>query len=388
VRVEQTNCVLLCCVFYDCERTTTRTMVLSSSLTLLFFAVFLTDFLRIRGAAEAAATTLHGGKAEVNGCGTNQCYSPVYGLCFHSTSYECTSLLNNPRPRPQEMGLTRSPTPRPIVHMIKTENPILLQLNNVADNYILSASDRERILSKIEALLDETLDESWEVINVESPGEYIGIRRLQSSLRRGNQRRLNKTLYIPVIVTVRGREDMSDMARLFILQAMRNNLNLLLMYLKSLNANAFGSLQLSVEELNSADIGGPIVAPLPTLRPTNSPMQSTNTNTETKVETKTTSVEATSPGTPSWVWIIVAVACIAVGICLLWCICRADWCLCCGNCFQRKRDTKYETQKQLAIERWRHQPVQIRSNGDAHGNLVGVSRYDNTGGGRYEKGDI
>jgi hypothetical protein len=42
----------------------------------------------------------------------------------------------------------------------------------------------------------------------------------------------------------------------------------------------------------------------------------------------------------------------------------------------------------LPIERWRHQPVQIRSNGDAHGNLVGVSRYDNTGGGRYEKGDV
>lgn len=42
----------------------------------------------------------------------------------------------------------------------------------------------------------------------------------------------------------------------------------------------------------------------------------------------------------------------------------------------------------MPIERWRHQPVQIRSNGDAHGNLVGVSRYDNTGGGRYEKGDI
>ncbi len=42
----------------------------------------------------------------------------------------------------------------------------------------------------------------------------------------------------------------------------------------------------------------------------------------------------------------------------------------------------------MPIERWRHQPVQIRSNGDAHGNLVGVSRYDNTGGGRYEKGDV
>jgi hypothetical protein len=301
--------------------------VLSSSLTLLFFAVFLTDFLRIRGAAEAAATTLHGGTAEVNGCGTNQCYSPVYGLCFHSTSYECTSLLNNPRPRPQEMGLTRSPTPRPIVHMIKTENPILLQLNNVADNYILSASDRERILSKIEALLDE-LDESFEVISVKSPGKCVGKRRLQPSLRGGNKRRLNKKIYIPAIVTVCGREDMSDMSRLFILQALRDRLNVLLKYLKSLDAYAFRSVQLGVEELNLANIG-------------------IGTGTD---GTGTDETPSSDSGTPSyWVWIItVALACLAVGICLLCCICRAGpYISCdCGSCLgSRKPDTNKDYQK-------------------------------------------
>jgi hypothetical protein len=169
----------------------------------------------------------NGGGWQRQGCGPSQCYNQDYGQCFHSTSVECKN--KTPQESTSLVQVTPPPTPRPVVQMIETENPILLRLLNVADDYILSASDRARILSKIRALIDETLDEYWELVSVESPGEYIGTRRLQSSLRGGNKRRLNKTLNIPVIVTVRGREDMSDMARLFILQALRNKLNLLLM---------------------------------------------------------------------------------------------------------------------------------------------------------------
>jgi hypothetical protein len=343
-------------------------MVLRFFVTLLFFTLLLTDFGRIGGAAVApAATSLHGRKAQVSfpgtpgtngggwvwqGCGPSQCYNQEYGQCFHSTSVECRN------PTKLEV-VTPSPTPRPVVQRIETENPILFRLNNIADDYILSASDRATILSNIRTLIDDTLDESWELISVKHPGEYIGTRRLQSSLRGENKRRLNKTIYIPVIITVRGREDMSHMARLFILQALRNKLNLLLMYLKSLNANAFASVQISVEELNLADIGTLIVTSQPTLQPTNSPLQST--------------IDVTLTGTPSWVWIIVAAVCTVVGICLLCCICRAGYCLSCegcGCCLERKRDTKndYEMQTQLAKRIY----------------LAGVPRNGNSDGGRWD----
>ncbi|KAK1734250.1 hypothetical protein QTG54_015017 [Skeletonema marinoi] len=292
-----------------------------------------------------------GGGWQWQGCGPSQCYRQDYGQCFHATSYECTNQL-------EFVAATPPPTQRPITPRIQTEIPILFQLLNVAGEYIFSSSDQAKFLSKIRALLDEELDDSWEIISVESLGEYSA-RRLTlttSSLRGGNTRRLNKTLYIPVIVTLSGREDMSDMARLFILQALRSKLNTLLMYIKSINANAFRSLQLSVNELNLADVVE-VVAGRPTPTPTVG-IQSTSTNTETIRSTETkTSVEAPSTGTPFWVWLIVATVCIPLGICLLLCMCRAGWCLCCtdcggGGCFKRKRDTRedYERQTQSVTE--------------------------------------
>ena len=368
-----------------------------------FFTLLLAKFGRIGGAAsaEAAAAASHhgrkvqggfpgtpginGGGWQWHGCSPSQCYNEEYNACFHITSYECK---NNPG----GSGLllvTPPPTPRPVVARIETENPILFRLLNVVDDYILSPSDRARILSKIRALIEETLDDSWELISNEIPGEYTGssTRRLQSSsLRGGNKRKLYETLYLPVIVTVRGREDMSDMSRLFILQAMRNKLNMLLMYLKSLDANAFASVQLSVGELDLSDIGGPIVAPIPSLRPTIPPVQSTNTNTEETNNNSSVGTKASAPGevtptgTPSWVWGIIAAVCIGAVICLLCCLCRAraGWCLCCtdcGSCSKRKRDKK----------------AQKRSDVDAlalalGNNLAAAPRYSKyDDGGRYEK---
>jgi hypothetical protein len=335
-------------------------MVLPSFLTFLFFTVLLTDFLRIRGAAEA--TSLHGRKAQANGCGVAQCFSPTYGLCFHLTSHECLNLSQpqpevlvvTPSPTPMPVVLTPSPTPRPVVRMVETENPILIRLNNVADNYILSVSYLERILNKIGALLAETLDESWEFITVEYPGKYIGERRLQPSLRGGNKRRLNKTIFIPAVVIVRGREDMSDMSRLFILQALRDRLDVLSMYLKSsIDANAFRSVLLSVEELNLADIdiGGSTNASPPE---TSVEVTSTGTGTVGTGADGTGTDGTLSSGTPSWVWIIVALACLAVVICLLCCISRAGPCISCdcGGCLARRKpytNEDHEMRNQLAL---------------------------------------
>ena len=251
---------------------------------------------------------------------------------------------------------------------------------------------------KIKALVEEELDDAWELLDVDYPGRFIGDGRQleqQSTLRGGgnnnnnnNMRRLNKTLYLPVMVTVRGRADMADMAPLLIMQAMNNNLKLMLLYLKSINANAFGSVQLSVSELDVSNIGDkePDTAP-PTPSPNSSTVQSTTDNTNAGGETNnsnTNNDSNTSPGgTPFWVWIIVVLVCVALGICILCGICKSGMCLCCTDCCSGKckrrhaKEYDYELQKQLAIERWKQQPASYNGNGgggDALTGLVGVSR--------------
>jgi len=321
-----------------------------------------------------------GGGWQWQGCGPSQCYRQDYGQCFHATSYECTNPI-------EFVAATPPPTQRLVTPRIQTEIPILFQLLNVDGEYMFSSSDRTKFLSKIRALLDEELDDSWEIISVESLGEYSA-RRLTlttSSLRGGNTRRLNKTLYIQVVVTLRGREDMSDMARLFILQALRSKLNTLLIYIKSINANAFRSLQLSVNELNLADVVE-VEAGRPTPTPTVG-IQSTSTNTETIRLTETkTSVEAPSTGTPFWVWLIVATVCIPLGICLLLCMCRAGWCLCCtdcggGGCFKRKRDTRedYERQIQSVTESRRQYYARRRQYYARRTRSDGIGKYGERG---------
>jgi hypothetical protein len=272
-------------------------------------------------------------------------------------------------------------------------------------------------LVKVKALIEEELDDAWELLDVDYPGRYEGDRRYleqQSTLRGGtgnnnnNMRRLNKTLYLPVMVTVRGRADMADMAPLLIMQAMDSNLKLMLLYLKSINASAFGSVQLSVSELDMSNIGDkePDTAP-PTPSPNSSTVQSATDDTNTgeeKIEANNSNTanndSNTSPGgTPFWVWIIVVLVCVALGICILCGICRSGMCLCCTDCFsgkckrRRAKEYDYELQKQLAIERWKQQPASYNGNGDGGGDalagLMAVSRNGSRSHGRsYEKREV
>ena len=304
----------------------------------IFFAILLVEF----QSAEAAAPALKASRqerrkaqaqAQGQGCDRRfQCYVEKYNLCLHKMSNECVSQ----RPDPVDFitsAVTPSPTPMPETQSVQqiqfeTESPILFRLMNVAEDYSLSASDRTRYVDMIQGQLDDASNDSWEIISVEQTCEYVGERLLQSSQRgRGGGdsiRRLNKILYLPVLVTLRGEEDyLSGMAGTLTLQAIRNKLSILSMNLKSLNPNAFQNLQISVEELNLADVAcvtGPIASIIVT---------STNVD----------------KADPLWVWMIVAAICIPLGFCLLICTCR--------NCTfkSRKRVTmdEYPIQKQLTI---------------------------------------
>eukprot|EP00986_Skeletonema_menzelii_P013867 scaffold8526_cov144-Skeletonema_menzelii.AAC.14 len=301
----------------------------------------------------------------LTGCLPSQCFIEQYAECFHRTSFECVNLLHGeftatvtppPSPPPVPVTQTKPPTPGPSPRPVTQtptkaqrtqifEIPILVRLLNVAEDYILSARDLERYLRIIRGVLDEALDDPWEIIRVEYLGEYVGERRLQSSLRGGDSfRRLSKTLYLPVLVTLRGEEDLSGTARTltFILQLMRNKLSVLLSRIKSLNPNAFRNLQLSVEELNVVDVAssnanasGPIEG-----------IQSTNIAPSTSTETNDYSTSfSSSEGSPFWVWLIVTSICICMSFILFMCMCRKF------SVKSRDRVTKdeYPTPNQLAM---------------------------------------
>ncbi len=306
-----------------------------------------------------------GNPSSTTGCLPSQCFIEQYAECFHKTSFECVNLLHGEF---SAAKVTPPPTPRPIVPVTQTEPPtpnpsprpstqtptqtkrtqiveipILVRLLNVEEDYILSTSDRTRFLSIIQWVLDEALDDPWKIMRVAYLGEYVGERRrLQSSLRRRDSiRRLNKTLYLPVLVTLRGEEDSSDIARTFtfILQIMRNNLDILLARFKSLNPNAFRNLQISVEELNLAYVAS-------TSKPIEG-IQSTNTVTNTQIDEETTSSTSSSSNevAPFWVWLIVAAVCICMCFIIFMCMCRK----CCVKSRDRVTKDEYQIPNQLAV---------------------------------------
>ena len=231
-----------------------------------------------------------------------------------------------PTPRP-----TKRPTTRPVTQTQIFEIPILVRLLNVEEDYILTASDRTRYLDIVKWVLDRTLDDPWEILRLEYVGDYFEERRrrLQSSLLRGrdSDRRLYKTIYLPVLVTLRGEGDSSDIARIitFILQILRNNLSILLARFKSLNSNAFRNLQLIVEELNLANIAGSSGSGTTNIngqgtQPINTIILNATTSTNTSEETtKTTSSDGVAP---FWVWLIVAIVFICICIVIFVCMSR------------------------------------------------------------------
>ena len=328
-------------------------------------------------------------------CGRDQCYINLLGDCFHKTSHECQNLIHaslpdapivtpqqipSPRPisrptqrpterptqsptpipttrptqRPTQRPVTPRQTPRPIQSPTKKpttmrpvtqsqifEIPILVRLLNVEEDYIPSASDRTRYLSMVRWVLDRTLVD-WEILRLEYVGDYVGERRrrlqslLQRELGKHSNRRLYKTIYLPVLVTLRlnGKGDSSDIARIitFILQILRSNLKILLARFKSLNPYEFRNLQLIVEELNLANIAVSSGSGTTNINGNGQGTQSSNTitistNTNTSVETtSTSSTSSDSDGvTPSWVWLIVAAVFTCICIVIFMCMSRKHW---------------------------------------------------------------
>ena len=347
------------------------------------------DFTSFRAAAASASTassltaaSRRERKAQANfvahSCNRDQCYINLLGGCFHNTSHECQNLIHaslpdapivtpqqiqsprpisRPSPRPTPRPVTPRQTPRPIQSPSKRpttmrpvtqtqifEIPILVRLLNVEEDYILTASDRTRYLDIVRWVLDRTLVD-WEILRLEYVGDYVGERRrrlqsllLQRELGKHSNRRLYKTVYLPVLVTLRlhGKGDSSDIARIitFILQILRNNLKILLARFKSLNPYEFRNLQLIVEELNLANIAvtsGSGTANINGQGTQSSNTITINTTTSTNTSEENTSTSSTSSGgdgdgvTPSWVGLIVAAVFTCICLVIFMCMSRKHW---------------------------------------------------------------
>ena len=152
------------------------------------------------------------------------------------------------------------PTPQPIQppKFIDVNIPILLVLMNVMKGYSLTASDRARILIKVEDMIEEALNGSCDLLHVSYAGKYHGPwqkRRLSTD---------TETLFMPIIATLNCREDLAEMASQSIMKYLMNNMNALVNHMKKMNPSAFANLQMNLEKLDLADVD---MRP-PTLRPT------------------------------------------------------------------------------------------------------------------------
>ena len=316
-------------------------------------------------------------------CNREECYINLLGGCYHNTSHECQHLIHaslpnapivtpqqqqiqspnqspRPSPRPIQSPTSRA-TPRPTTRSATGsqifEIPILVRLLNVEEDYILTASDRTKYLDIVRWVLDRTLVD-WEILRLEYVGDYFGERRrrlqslLQRELGKHSNRRLYKTVYLPVLVTLRlhGKGDSSDIARIitFILQILRNNLRILLARFKSLNPYEFRNLQLIVEELNLANIAVSSGSGTANIngqgtQPINTVTISTSTNTSEETTSSTSSGGDSDGVAPFWVWLIVAIVFICMCIVIFMCLSR--------KCCVKSRDdiTKDEYLNHLAV---------------------------------------
>jgi len=127
------------------------------------------------------------------------------------------------------------------IKMEETEHPVQLTFKYIVPGYRLSADNWASVIRFVTKLLDENLDNSLELVNVAS-GARTDNRSLLSYTRR------LETLNLPLVVTVRGPADESDVALTYVREVLDKHHRDIEHYLKSLDGGAFMDTYVMNEE--------------------------------------------------------------------------------------------------------------------------------------------
>jgi len=167
--------------------------------------------------------------------------------------------------------------------MEETSHPVQLNFENLPAGYPLYRKDRPSIIRFVKKLVGDDIDESFELIEV---ADDMKRRSLFSSLS-GNIRRLD-TVSLPLLFTVNGPADQSDFAPVYVLQAIRDNLEDIEEYLKSLDSRTFKNVIVTIGPYDDIDD------------------------------------DEEDMDTPWWVWFLVAMGLLLFIICFFMCCCAYE----------------------------------------------------------------
>jgi len=138
-----------------------------------------------------------------------------------------------------------------VVEMEVTEHPVQLTFQNVPTGYRLSAGNRASIIRYVKDLVDDNIDESFELIEVAYAGSDRN-RNLISPMPH-HTRRLD-ALSLPLRVTVKGPANESDFALSYVMDVLEDHEQDIARKLKSLDWDAFKNVGLSTGTYDSNDI--------------------------------------------------------------------------------------------------------------------------------------
>ena len=154
-------------------------------------------------------------------------------------------------------------------------HPVRLTFNNISSEYRLSVANRVSTICFVKELMDDNLDESFELIEVDYADRDGNRSLLPSMLHHG--RRLN-ALSLPLCVTVKRSANQSDFSLSYVVEVLEDHKQDIVRKLRFLNWDSFKNVGLSIATYNSADIATEPIPGIKEMETTVHPMQMTFEN--------------------------------------------------------------------------------------------------------------
>lgn len=157
-----------------------------------------------------------------------------------------------------------STTMKPVLPLTtETIHPVQLTFENMPVGYRLPDDEQTSIISFIEELLNDHLDDSFELLDVAYArvGGGVNPRRLLSS-RYQNVRRRLENFSLPLRIVVKGPKNFTeDFIREYLIGVLRDQSNDIVTYVQAVDMEAFRNVRVTPETYDFADLIEPTASP-------------------------------------------------------------------------------------------------------------------------------
>ena len=151
----------------------------------------------------------------------------------------------------QNMGIpTAKPTTiQPVpTELVDTIHPVQLTFDNVPSGYRLPEDDRESIIGFVTELLNDYLDDSFELLGVayarDIGGVNIGKKKKRHLIPSTRRRKRLESISIPLVIRLNGPSNFSeDFVRAYVIEVIEDRVRNIASYLKAVDYDAFKSVE-------------------------------------------------------------------------------------------------------------------------------------------------